>query len=155
MSKISADDFVKAFQNAHSQMLKSIEITDSKRVSLVIKSENFIEAAKSLRDNFGFIMPISGGGIDYPEENRIQMIYYLYHPTSRFMLTYRVDLIRGDPRLPSLTQVWEAMSFHEREAHEMFGIEFEGHPSMIPFMLPPDWRGGHPLLKDFKGEGQQ
>jgi NADH:ubiquinone oxidoreductase subunit C len=44
------------------------------------------------------------------------------------------------------------MSFHEREAHEMFGIEFENHPNMIPLLIPPDWRGGFPLRKDFKGE---
>jgi NADH-quinone oxidoreductase subunit C len=55
--------------------------------------------------------------------------------------------------MPTLTMVWGAMDFHEREAHEMFGIEFEGHTNMIPFLLPPDWRGGHPLRKDFKGEG--
>jgi NADH-quinone oxidoreductase subunit C len=47
------------------------------------------------------------------------------------------------------------MSFHEREAHEMFGIEFEGHENMIPLLLPPDWKGGYPLRKDFKGEGSE
>ena len=155
MSKISAADFVKAFQKAHPEAVKSIESTDPRRANLVVNNESFLDAAKSLRDNFGFLMPVSGGAIDYPDENRIQMIYYLVHPSSRFMLTYRVDLNRDDPKLPSLTQVWEAMSFHEREAHEMFGIEFEGHPNMIPLLLPPDWKGGHPLRKDFKGEGQQ
>lgn len=155
MSKINAADFVKAFQKAHPDAVKSIESTDPKRASLEVEYDSFIDAAESLRDDFGFVMPVSGGAVDYPDENRIQMIYYLIHPNNRFMLTYRVDLDRNDPKLPSLTSVWEAMSFHEREAHEMFGIEFEGHPNMIPLLLPPDWKGGYPLLKDFKGEGQQ
>jgi NADH:ubiquinone oxidoreductase subunit C len=52
-----------------------------------------------------------------------------------------------------MTEVWEAMSFHERETHEMFGIEFKNHPNLVPLLLPPDWKGGYPLRKDFKGEG--
>ncbi len=155
MSKTSVADFVKAFRKAHPDAVKSIESKGPKRASLVVNNESFIDAAESLRDDFGFVMPVSGGAVDYPDDDRIQMIYYLMHPESRYLLTYRVDLDRGDPRLPSLTQVWEAMSFHEREAHEMFGIEFEGHPNMIPLLLRPDWKGGHPLLKDFKGEGQK
>ena len=83
----------------------------------------------------------------------MQMVYYLFNPDSKVTLTMRVDIPRNDLSLPTLTGIWEAMSFHEREAHEMFGIEFEGHPNMIPLLIPPDWRGGYPLRKDFKGEG--
>ena len=83
----------------------------------------------------------------------MQMMYYLMHPTSKFVVTLRINLPRDNPTLPTSTRIWEAMSFHEREAHEMFGIEFEGHANMIPLLLPPDWRGGYPLRKDFKGEG--
>jgi NADH-quinone oxidoreductase subunit C len=155
VSKISSEDFVKAFQNAQKDMVLDISSSDPKRADLVVKLENVVEVAESLRDNFGFVMPISAGAIDYPEESRIRMIYYLFHPASRFLLTLRVDLPRDNPSMPTLTSVWEAMSFSEREAHDMFGIMFEGHPNLIPILLSPDWKGGHPLLKDFKGEGQQ
>jgi NADH-quinone oxidoreductase subunit C len=155
VSKISPEDFVKAFKNAHQDMIIDIGASNHKRANLVVKLENVVEAAESLRDNFGFVMPVSAGAVDYPEDSRIRMIYYLFHPASHFLLTLRVDLSRDDPRMPSLTSVWEAMSFHEREAHDMFGIEFEGHNNLIPILLSPDWKGGHPLLKDFKGEGQQ
>ncbi|UCD46063.1 MAG: NADH-quinone oxidoreductase subunit C [Candidatus Bathyarchaeota archaeon] len=146
-------EFVEAFTTAHGDLIESAEVLRSKRASMLVKREAFIDAAKALRDEFGFKLPVSGGAIDYPKEDRIQMVYYLMHPEERFILIYRVDLPREDLKLPTLTQVWEAMSFHEREAHEMFGIEFEGHPNMIPLLLPPDWKGGHPLRKDFKGEG--
>ena len=146
-------EFVEAFTAAHGDLIESAEVLKSKRVSVVVKQEAFIDVAKALRDEFGFTLPVSGGAIDYPKEDRIQMMYYLMHPEERYILIYRVDLPREDPKLPTLTQVWEAMSFHEREAHDMFGIEFEGHPNMIPLLLPPDWKGGHPLRKDFKGEG--
>jgi NADH:ubiquinone oxidoreductase subunit C len=155
VSKISASDFVKAFQEAHTDVVQSIGTSGPKRADLLVKLESVVEVATSLRDNFGFIMPVSAGAIDYPNESRFQMIYYLFHPTSRFLLTFRVNLPRENPKMPSLTKIWEAMSFSEREAHDMFGIEFEGHPNMIPILISPDWRGGYPLRKDFKGEGQQ
>jgi NADH:ubiquinone oxidoreductase subunit C len=85
----------------------------------------------------------------------MQMIYYLLNPESKIILTLRVDLPRDDLELPSLTRVWEAMSFHEREAHEMFGFYFEGHGNLIPLLLPPGWavaNRGYPLRKDFKLE---
>ena len=82
MSKISAADFVKAFQKAHPEAVKSMESTDPSRADLVVNNESFIDAAKSLRDNFGLLMPVSGGAIDYPDDNRIQMIYYLMHPAA-------------------------------------------------------------------------
>ncbi len=146
-------EFVEVMKAAYGDKIESAEVLRSKRASVLVKRETFIEVAEALRDEFGFTIPVSGGAIDYPKEERMQMMYYLMHPEERFILIYRVDLPREDLRLPTLTQVWEAMSFHEREAHDMFGIEFEGHPNMIPLLLPPDWKGGHPLRKDFKGEG--
>jgi NADH:ubiquinone oxidoreductase subunit C len=145
--------FVESIKASHQDVVISAEVLRPKRVSVVVKRNGFLNVAESLKEDFGFTHPVSGGVVDYPRENRMQMIYYLLNPESRFMLTYRVDLPRDDLKLPSMTQVWEAMSFHEREAHEMFGIEFDGHPNMIPLLLPPDWKGGFPLRKDFKGEG--
>ena len=150
---MNEEAFIEAFKGAHADLIESADILRPKLVSVVVKREGFLEVAKSLKGDFDFTHPVSGGAVDYPKEERMQMIYYLLHPDSRFTLTYRVDLPRDDLKLPTLTQVWEAMSFHEREAHDLFGIEFEGHPNMIPLLLPPDWKGGHPLRKDFKGEG--
>jgi NADH:ubiquinone oxidoreductase subunit C len=150
---LSEEEFVKIIKANHPDLIVSADVLRSKRVTAVVKREGFIKVAKSLRDNLGFKLPVSGGAIDYPKEEKMQMMYYLMNPDTNLMLIYKVDLPRDDLKLPSLTEIWEAMSFHEREAHEMFGIEFEGHDNMIPLLLPPDWRGGHPLRKDFKGEG--
>jgi NADH:ubiquinone oxidoreductase subunit C len=147
------ETFVKSVKATHPDLIVSADILRPKRVSAVVKREGVLDVGRSLKEDFGFTQPVSAGAVDYPKENRMQMIYYLMNPSSKFMLTYRVDLPRDGLVLPTLTQVWEAMSFHEREAHDMFGIEFEGHPNMIPLLIPPDWKGGFPLRKDFKGEG--
>lgn len=153
MSGTPEEAFARSIKATHPDLIESAEVLRSKMVSAVVKREGLLNVARSLRDDFGFTHPVSGGAVDYPKENKMQMIYYLLNPSSKFMLTYRVDLPRDDTILPTLTDVWEAMSFHEREAHDMFGIEFEGHPNMIPLLIPPDWKGGFPLRKDFKGEG--
>ncbi|MCW4036166.1 MAG: NADH-quinone oxidoreductase subunit C [Candidatus Bathyarchaeota archaeon] len=155
MSGAPEEDFIKSVKAAHPDMILSAKFQRRRRVSAVVKREGLLVVAKSLRDDFGFTHPVSCGAVDYLKENRIQMIYYLMNPRWKFVLTYRVDLPRDDLKIPTLTQVWEAMGFHERESHEMFGIEFEGHPNMIPLLLPPDWKGGYPLRKDFKGEGAE
>ena len=146
-------ELVETMTSVLGDRLESAKVLRSKRIIIQVKREAFIEVAEILRDKFGFNLPVSGGAIDYPKENKMQMMYYLLHPDKKITLIYKVDLPRDDLVLPTLTSVWEAMSFHEREAHEMFGIEFEGHANMIPLLLPPDWRGGYPLRKDFKGEG--
>ncbi|RLI09858.1 hypothetical protein DRO42_03155 [Candidatus Bathyarchaeota archaeon] len=153
MPEGAEDAFIAALKAAHPDLVEEAVILRQKRVSVVAKREGLLELARALRDEFGFVHPVSAGAVDYPKENRMQMIYYLMNPSSRFTLMLRVNLPRDDLVLPSMTQVWEAMSFHERETKEMFGIDFEGHPNLVPLLLPPDWRGGYPLRKDFKGEG--
>lgn len=155
MSEGVEEAFVEAVQVAHPDYIESVDILKPKWVSLVGKREAFPELAIALRDEFGFIHPVSASAIDYPKENRMRMNYYLINPSTRFSLMLGVDLPRDDLTLTSMTQIWEAMNFHERETREMFGINFEGHPNLIPLLLPPDWKGGYPLRKDFKGEGAE
>ncbi len=152
MSKVSEIELIEKLNASHANQIESAEVHRSLRVSVLVKNEALLEMAKVLRDEFGFKIPSAAGGVDYPKEERMQMIYYLFNPDSKINLTLRINLPRAKPSLPTLTSIWEAMSFHEREAHEMFGIEFDNHPNMIPLLIPPDWRGGYPLRKDFKGE---
>ena len=152
---MSEESLVDAIKSSHSDLIENAEIMKTLLVSVLVKKETFFEFANLLKEKFGFTHPISAGGVDYPRENRMQMIYYLLNPESKITLTYRVNLARDNPELPSLTKVWEAMSFHEREAHEMFGFNFAGHNNLIPLLLPPNWHvlgKGYPLRKDWKME---
>jgi len=153
VSKSNLTDFISSFKESHESKVKSVDIFEDIRASIVAKKDHYIEVAEILRDEYGFIIPIGGGAIDYPEENRMEMNYYLDNPDSDFIVIYRVHLDRTDLVLPTMTKVWDAMSFHERETKEMFGIDFEGHENLVTLLLPPSWKGGYPLRKDFKGEG--
>jgi len=61
----------------------------------------------------------------------------------------KVDLPRSGARVPSISKLYPGMNFHEREAYDMYGIRFDGHPNHRRILLPDNWQGGHPLLKDF------
>ena len=153
MSKSNLTDFISSFKESHESKVESLDIFEDIRASIVSKKDHYIEVAEILRDEYGFIIPIGGGAIDYPEENKMEMNYYLDNPDSDFIVIYRVHVDRTNLVLPTMTNVWDAMSFHERETKEMFGIDFEGHENLVTLLLPPSWKGGYPLRKDFKGEG--
>jgi NADH-quinone oxidoreductase subunit C len=147
------ENFLTTLKSKYPDLVTSSDALDRKKISVVTNAENLYNVALALRDDFGFTHPSACGAVDYPNENRMQLIYYIMNPRNKLLLFLRVDISRNDPHIKSLTPVWEAMSFHEREAREMFGIDFIGHPNPTTFLLPPDWKGGYPLRKDFKGEG--
>lgn len=61
----------------------------------------------------------------------------------------KVDLPRSGAHVPSITNLYPGLNWHERETYDMYGIRFDGHPNHRRILLPDNWQGGHPLLKDF------
>ena len=84
MSKNNLAEFIEDFSKVHGDKAESVGIFEDTRASVVVKPDYFIVLAKALRDDYGFVIPIGAGAIDYPEENRMQMIYYLNNPESNF-----------------------------------------------------------------------
>ncbi len=68
------------------------------------------------------------------------------HGTRR--LRVKVRLEEHDAKMPTLSGVWPATNWYERETRDLFGIEFEGHPDPRPLLLPEDWEGPSPLRRD-------
>jgi len=89
--------------------------------------------------------------VDYPKEAppRLEVVYHLYSYRHRHGFVLKVQLPRDQPRLPSVETVWGVANWHEREAYDLFGIEFEGHSDLRRILLPDDWQG-HPLRKDWQ-----
>lgn len=83
------------------------------------------------------------------EKATMEVIYSLYSIPYNHHLTVKVNLDRANPVLDSVTSVWKAADWHEREAYDLLGIQFEGHPDLRRILLPADWEG-HPLRKDYE-----
>ena len=84
--------------------------------------------------------------VDYQEY--FQMVYFLHSLAREQTLVVKVDVSYEEPRLPSLTSVWQAAEWYEREAHDLFGIAFEGHPDLSPLLLYEGFEG-YPGRKEF------
>jgi len=83
------------------------------------------------------------------EAGTMDVIYNLYSIPFGHHLALKVTLPRDQPEVDSIEDIWKTANWHEREAWDMFGIKFKGHPDLRRILMPADWEG-HPLRKDYK-----
>ncbi|MFN2226780.1 MAG: NADH-quinone oxidoreductase subunit C, partial [Anaerolineae bacterium] len=84
---------------------------------------------------------------------RFAVVYQLYSLEHNRRLRLKVPVSGKPPQVDSVTEVWSAADWHERETYDLFGIHFKGHPELRRIMLPVDWKG-HPLRKDYPLGGE-
>ncbi len=105
--------------------------------------------AKDLRDKEGYDLLLDVCGVDYPErEKRFDVVYHLTALASGERLRLKVAVTEEDPEVPSLTEIWNSANWFEREAFDMFGIRFKGHPNLRRILTHEAFQG-HPLRKDY------
>jgi NADH-quinone oxidoreductase subunit C len=86
-------------------------------------------------------------GVDHAEEG-MDVLYQLLSLEKKHEVTVKTRLPKDDLRVASVADVWHAADWHERETRDMFGIEFVGHPHLVPLLLPEDMTDHYPLRKD-------
>ncbi len=88
----------------------------------------------------------------FPSSPRFQLSYHILSHSFKEHIRLRVMLDEAEAAVDSITPVWPAADFYEREVFDLFGIRFEEHPNLRRIMMPDDWKG-HPLRKDYPVEG--
>ena len=136
------------------------------RVRINVGRENVHDVAEFIRDGLNYDHVESVSGVDYPQDNEIEVVYHIgsYDDSSLarqiLVLATRAQRetnpIPGNDatRLPTLRDIFYSVEFHEREVFEMFGVFFEGHPDNRRLLLPEDWADLPPLRKDFTIKGR-
>jgi NADH-quinone oxidoreductase subunit C len=110
--------------------------------------EQVVEVAKILDSAGFFIEAISG--VDWIKEDQMEVIYdYSIAADVPCRVVARTRVPRSEPVVPTISDTFPGANWHERETHEFFGIKFEGHPYLVPLLLPED-ADFYPLRKDFK-----
>ncbi len=116
----------------------------------IVEKDSLVEVATAIRDEFGFDLLTAVTGVDYLPENKMEVVYHAYKTTGGPGLVFKVQVPRVDPvEVPSLIDIWPGVDFQEREAWDLLGIKFTGHPDLRRILM---WEGyeGHPLRKDWK-----
>lgn len=117
---------------------------------LIVEPNKLIDVATTLRDELGFNYLSSVTGVDLIEEGKLETVYHFYSiEKGGGAVVLKAQTDREDPKLPSLTPIWPGADFQEREAYDMYGIRYEGHPDLRRILT---WDGfnGFPLRKDWK-----
>lgn len=117
-------------------------------LNISVPTEHLLKTVSLLKDLEYFIESITG--VDWPKENQIESVYdFNRFDKESLRICVRTRCSRENPSIPSITPLYRGANWHERETRDFFGIDFVGHPHLIPLLLPED-ADFHPLLKDFK-----
>jgi NADH-quinone oxidoreductase subunit C len=136
------------------EYIKETKIDNNRRVTISFDKDHVQEIAKWMRDDIGFDHLKGIAGVDYPTHKKLEVLYlagsFSKPEIQDIIVTLKAELPKDAPTISSVVSIWESAHFHEREAFEMFGINFEGHPDLRKLLTLDNWEGPPPMLKDIK-----
>jgi NADH-quinone oxidoreductase subunit C len=128
---------------------------DRDEMSIYVERSCIRDACALLRDDpdcaFNYLADVTC--VDwFPSEPRFEVVYHLLSISKKERVRLKVRIEGSSPALDSVTQIWPAANYFEREVFDLFGVRFAGHPYLRRLLMPEDWEG-HPLRKDYPVEG--
>lgn len=146
------DKFVKVIkENLGDDVLEDSYINKlSKHVpTLVAKPDTYLKLAEFLRFNeqlaFDYLSEIHGSDF----ETHMEVYAHLFSFQNKQAVALKVKIDRDKPEIDSVTPIWDGANWPEREAYDLLGIIFKGHPNLERILMPDDWIG-YPLRKDYE-----
>lgn len=122
---------------------------------LRIAPSSLLSVVERLKEEFGFELFLDVTAIDYPtREPRFDVVYHLLSPRPLRRVRLKMAVGEAEPVVPTLTGIFGAARYMERETHEMYGIRFDGNDDLRPILLYEGFVG-HPLRKDYPIEREQ
>ena len=141
--------FDKCVKFIESKAAGKFSIIEGKEALLILPVD-WIEVATLLKNesdlDFNYLMCISS--YDNGDGKIYGVAYNLFSTIKNHYLEVRIEVEDGIS-IPSIVNLWNTANWHEREAYDMMGIKFEGHPDLKRILLSDDWEG-HPLRKDYE-----
>ena len=134
-----------------------VEWMKERRLKVSATPASIKEVGIFVRDALGFDHISTVSGVDWIAKNELEVVYFVGSTTpgqEDFVLALSERVPRDNPVLSTMSDVWKGAEYHERETHEMFGINFQGHPGLGHLYLPEDWNDLPPLRKDYVSPGR-
>ena len=136
------ENFGPAILETHSQHGNETAVVEKDKIVEIIR---FLKDAAGLE--FNFMMDLAG--VDYPERReRFEVVYHLYSLKTKKRIRLKVRVPEERPVVPTITSLYKAANWFEREAFDMYGIRFEGHPNLKRILTFDEFEG-YPLRKDY------
>jgi len=148
------DEVVDALEQAFAGFHDAIEkiVVDRGELTLHVQPERIAEVCQAMRDDpaLRFELCSSVHAVDYlgQDPRRLHAVYQLTSLTYRRRIRLEAAVPADKPHIPSVTAVYPTADWQEREAYDMFGILFDGHPNLTRILMPDDWEG-FPQRKDY------
>ncbi|MFV9505302.1 MAG: NADH-quinone oxidoreductase subunit C [Oscillochloridaceae bacterium umkhey_bin13] len=120
----------------------------------LVPPAQIVAAALYLRDTLGYGFLSDIAIVDYLIEDCFELVYRFYNVEGGGDLTLKTRIPRDQPAVPSLTPHWPGANFHEREAYDLYGIVFTGHPFLRRIYMWDEFEG-FPMRKDFPKQGDK
>ena len=118
----------------------------------VVDAKSVTEVTREIKKHFPYLMDVAG--VDYPErERRFDVVYHYMNPETKRRLRVKAPVAEGES-LASVTNIYRSANWFEREAFDLFGINFSGHPNLRRILCHEDFVG-NPLRKDYPADGNQ
>lgn len=128
------------------------------QVSVTLKKERIVEICRFLHDDshllFDYLVDLCGADYLGKKDVRFEVVYHLFSIPRRHAIRLKAEVPENDCRIDSVMPVWVGANWHEREAYDMYGVVFTGHPDLRRILLPEDW-DGFPLRKDYPVKGPE
>jgi NADH-quinone oxidoreductase subunit C len=147
------DEVADALEAAYGDFGQAVSavVVDRGEITFHVVREHLLSLCQRLRDEPGlrFELCSSVSGVDYlGTPDRLHSVYHLTSLTYRRRIRLEVAVSVEDPHVPSVVSVYPTADWHEREAYDMFGIVYDGHPGLTRILMPDDW-DGFPQRKDY------
>lgn len=126
-----------------------LRIVRDRVIRVTIDRKDLVAACTFLKEELGVEHLTCIAAVDW--RDRYECVYHLTSWARNFMVQINARIPKDDPHIDSLTPLWNAANVHEREAYDLMGIVFDGHPNLVRILLPKDYEY-HPLRKDFPQE---
>jgi len=141
-------------QKFQQQFGADIEVVENSQPEafLYISADKYKECCRFAKDDpdldFDFLFQLAG--VHYPDD-RFEVVLCLSSHEKIHNMVLKVKLDIEKPSVETISDIWSTGSWHEREAMELFGIEFLNHPDPRPLLLYEDWDHGYPMRKGWTG----
>jgi NADH-quinone oxidoreductase subunit C len=142
-------EIAEALEAAHPSVAPGCRIAHSE-LTVTLQPSDLLAVVRTLRDDpkLAFVSLIDVCGVDWPNRvDRFEVVYHLLSPTQNIRIRLKLSVPEGGS-VPSLTDVYPAADWYEREVYDLYGVFFDGHPDLRRILTDYGF-DGHPLRKDF------